>query len=153
MPTKQVYDLLEFNRIKEAVASCAVSQRTKREVISSYPSFNKEEIKVSLAFTQEADLMLNKFLLNPLVAIDEIDEILEKARIDSTLTMGELLKVARVLRSARIAKSTVESAPDEIVLLRKLCEGIFVDKLLEKNITSLSSNLFGEKATQEFLRS
>ena len=34
--------------------------------------------------------------------------------------MGELLKIARVLRSARIAKTTVESAPEDILLLTEI---------------------------------
>lgn len=134
MPEKRIYDLLEFNKIKETVAQYTVSNRAREEILSSAPSFDKYEIETALNMTREASLMLEKYQLNPVAAFDDLDEILEKSKKDVTLAMGELLKVGRLLRSARIAQSTLKSAPNDINLLKNITENIFIDKSLEKKI-------------------
>ena len=134
MPEKRIYDLLEFNKIKETVAQYTVSNRACEEILSSAPSFDKYEIETALNMTREASLMLEKYQLNPVAAFDDLDEILEKSKKDVTLAMGELLKVGRLLRSARIAQSTLKSAPNDINLLKNITENIFIDKSLEKKI-------------------
>ena len=134
MPEKRIFDLLEFNKIKETVAQYTVSNRAREEILSSAPSFDKYEIETALNMTREASLMLEKYQLNPVAAFDDLDEILEKSKKDVTLAMGELLNVGRLLRSARIAQSTLKSAPNEINLLKNITENIFIDKSLEKKI-------------------
>ena len=134
MSEKRIFDLLEFNKIKETVAQYTVSNRAREEILSSAPSFDKYEIETALNMTREASLMLEKYQLNPVAAFDDLDEILEKSKKDVTLAMGELLKVGRLLRSARIAQSTLKSAPNEINLLKNITENIFIDKSLEKKI-------------------
>ena len=134
MPNERTLKLLEFDKVRESVGQLAASDRARREITESVPSFDEFEIKRNLSLTREADLMLNKFALNPVVSFDDIDEVLEKAGKDSTLSMGELLKVGRLLRSARIAKTTIESAPEEITLLKSITENVMFDRSLEKNI-------------------
>ncbi len=143
--------LLEFDKIRDAVASCAVSLRTKDEIIEELPSFDIIEIKRNLVLTQEGYKLLNVHLINPLMQFDEIDEILEKSRIGSTLAMGELLKVARVIKSARIARTTIEDAPEDIVELKKLTSCILIDRVLEKDITDciLSDTEMSDKASDK----
>lgn len=120
MPGKRIYDLLEFNKIKETVAQYTVSDRARNEILSSAPSFDKFEIDTALNMTREACLMLEKYQLNPIAAFDDLDDVLEKSKKDVTLTMGELLKVGRLLRSARIAQSTLKSAPADIITLKDI---------------------------------
>lgn len=134
MPSNRVYDLLEFSRIKENVASFSILQKTKSQLLLALPNFSLDVCKKTLEYTREADLLLNKYLLDPLLPFDDVDELLEKARVDATLSMGELLKVARVLRSARVLKSTVASSPDDVVLLKELTGGLLIEKQLEKII-------------------
>ncbi len=143
MPTESCYELLEFNKIKQTVASCAVLSPTKNKINISYPSFDLIEIKHALSLTQEAYVSLFELLLNPIVPFDDVSELLEKSKVDVTLSMGELLKVARLLRSARIAKSTIAYAPDDkIKLLKQLTEGLYVDKQIETNIFDVILNEF-----------
>lgn len=130
----KAYNLLEFDKIKLSVAECAASEISRNRIIASEPSFDKNEILRNLSLTQEADMMLNKFQLNPISTIDDVEETVEKALKDSTLTMGELLKIGKLLRSARIARTVIDSAPQEITLLKELTNGITTDKALEKNI-------------------
>ena len=134
MPNSKIYTLLEFDKIREAVSEYTASSLTAKEIVESNPSFNKSEIEYSLSLTHEADIMLNVLLLNPVSSFDDVTEILEKARKDSALSMSELLKVGRLLRSARIAQTTINKAPDEIVLLKEMVSGAIIDKPLEKDI-------------------
>ncbi len=126
--------LLEFDKIRECVAECAASGPTKEKILESTPIFDKFEVERLLQLTDEAHKMLNKFSLNPIVAFDDVTHIVAKAQKDATLGMGELLKIARLLRSARIAQATIASAPDEIVLLKQITAGLMIDKPLEKSI-------------------
>ena len=134
MPNSKIYTLLEFDKIREAVSEYAASSLTAKEIVESNPSFNKSKIEYSLSLTHEADIMLNVLLLNPVSGFDDVTEILEKARKDSALSMSELLKVGRLLRSARIAQTTINKATDEIVLLKEMVSGAIIDKPLEKDI-------------------
>lgn len=134
MPNSKIYTLLEFDKIREAVSEYAASSLTAKEIVESNPSFNKSEIEYSLSLTHEADIILNVLLLNPVSSFDDVTEILEKARKDSALSMSELLKVGRLLRSARIAQTTINKATDEIVLLKEMVSGAIIDKPLEKDI-------------------
>jgi len=134
MPNNKVYALLEFNKVKDAVAEYAASSLTAEEIQNSAPSFDKYEIERNLSLTREADVMLNKLLLNPVCAFDDVTEILEKAKKDSTLSMSELLKVGRLLKSARIAQTTINRATEEIILLKEIVNGAIIDKTLEKDI-------------------
>ena len=134
MPNDKVYALLEFDKVKETVAEYAASSLTATEILKSAPSFDKFEIERNLLLTREADIMLNKLLLNPVCVFDDVTEILEKARKDSTLSMSELLKIGRLLKSVRIAQTTINRAPGEIVLLKEIVSGAIIDKPLEKDI-------------------
>lgn len=134
MPNEKVYALLEFDKVKETVAEYAASPLTAAEILRSVPSFDKVEIERNLLLTREADIVLNKLLLNPVCAFDDVTEILEKAKKDSTLSMSELLKIGRLLKSVRIAQTTINRTPDEIVLLKEIINGAIIDKPLEKDI-------------------
>ena len=128
--------LLEFDKIREKVAGCAVSDITKNNLLTAVPSFNKYDAEYAAALTAEADLVMNKYMLSPIVGFDDVGDSLEKARIGSTLTFGELLRVSRVLRSGRIARTTIQETPDDIVFLKKITDAILIDFGLEKDITS-----------------
>ena len=151
MLNERTINLLEFDKVKESVGALSASERARKQITESAPSFDVYEIERNLALTREADMMLNKFALNPVVAFDDIDDVLEKSKKDSVLSMGELLKVGRLLRSARIAQSTVASAPEEIVLLKSVTENIVLDRSLEKNIFDciLSDNEMSDNASDK----
>ncbi|MBO5215105.1 MAG: endonuclease MutS2 [Clostridia bacterium] len=151
MVSKKVFDLLEFDKIKESVAACAVSARARVQLMNSQPSFDYAQIQRDLTLTKEGDLLINKYLMNPLSSFDDVSETLERARVGATLSMGELLKVARLIKAARIAKSTVLDAPDDIVELKTIVEGANIDRYLEKEITDciLSEFEMSDKASDK----
>ena len=70
----------------------------------------------------------------------------------SVLTMGELLKVYRMLKAARLVKSAIAKVPDDnIGRIRAISEGIFTDKTLEDDIdrSILSETEMSDNASPE----
>ncbi len=88
MKNQKIIGLLEFDKIREAVAACAASSCARDEISSSEPSFDRYDIEYASSLTREADLTLNKYLLNPICGFDDVTETLEKARVGATLGMG-----------------------------------------------------------------
>ena len=82
MLNERTINLLEFDKVKESVGALSASERARKEIEGSAPSFDVYEIERNLALTREADMMLNKFALNPVVAFDDIDDVLEKSKKD-----------------------------------------------------------------------
>lgn len=151
MIEERVSRLLEFDKIKDAVARCAASGCGARAILAEEPSFDAPEVKRALSLTDEAVRMLETHLSDPTSAFDDVGEILERADKGSVPGMGELLKVARLLRAARVAVSKIDSAPDDIVLLRELTEGVVVDERLEKDIfdSILGENEMSDRASEK----
>lgn len=127
--------LLEFDKIMQLVASFASSQSTKEEILRSKPTFNYSEVVYNQNLTSEASLIMEKYMASPIVAFDNIDEIVQKAKIDAILQPTELLKVARMLKSARIAKSTILGCGDDVEILKGIVYALLIDEALEKDIS------------------
>lgn len=149
--TERAERLLEFDKIRREVAMCAVSDCARAAIESDELPFDRAAVTRNLALTAEADLMLNKYRLDPIAGFDDVAPQLEKADKGSALSMGELLRVARLLRSARIAVTTLERAPEEITYLRQLTEGVRTDAALEKDIFDciLSENEMSDNASDK----
>ena len=76
--------------------------------------------------TQEAVIIKDVYLINPVLAIDDIKSILAKNKVGITLQMGELLKVARVIKAGAYAKDKILSTGDEISHLKNEVATLFV---------------------------
>lgn len=48
--------------------------------------------------------------------------------------MGDLLRIATVLRSAGHARKSISVFPDEVSAIKDIAQGIFTDEALEKDI-------------------
>ena len=100
----------------------------------------------------EADKIAFEYATNLSFAFDNIDFVLEKASVMSVLTMGELLRVARMLRVARSVKTTIGKVPDEsLKLLKSLANSIYTDKTLEEDIDNaiISDTEMHDRASDE----
>ncbi len=140
---------LEFDKIVERVASFAVSEDAKRQLLEEEPSFSYNEVKYRQTLTEEASIVAEKYLLSPIVGFDPVDKIVEKAQKGGMLQPGELLKIAAVLKSARIARSSIMSTGDDVVRLKDFVNGLFIDESLEKdiNIAIISENEISDNAS------
>ncbi len=116
------------------------------------PYSDVSAVRKSLDETQEADLILFEHAVNPSMNFDDVTMALERAEVLSMLSMGEVLKIERVLRVSRTLRGQILNVPDDrIKLLKEKANLIFVDKKLEDDITSaiLSDTEMSDKASPE----
>lgn len=126
---------LEYDKILEKVATFAYSQNAKEAVKRIKPFSDAEAIKKVLNETEEADIILFEHAINPSLNFDDVTQAIERAEILSMLSMGELLRIERVLRVARALQGQILNVPDgRIVLLKQKASEIFTDKRLEDDI-------------------
>lgn len=128
---------LEYDKIMKIVSDFAVLDYTK-EILSSYaPKSDYLSCKILLDKTKEADILLYKYGVKGVEYFEKINDEFDRARKGATLSMGELLLIAKLLRSSRItATSILDLNAEEIVELNKNASRIFYDFNLENSIFS-----------------
>ena len=150
--TPKILNLLEYDKILEMCSTYASSSVAKEAILSLIPSPTFEDAERLLSETEEADKILYTYSITPNFAFDDISFALERASVLSVLTMGELLRVARVLRVSRNLKTTLSKVSDEsIVLLKSKIKDIYFNKILEDEIfdSIISENEMSDNASVE----
>lgn len=143
---------LEYGKILEKVAFLAYTEKAKKDILELKPFSDAEKVKTMLDETEEADLVLFEHAVNPAMNFDDVTVPLERAEVLSMLSMGEVLKIERVLRVSRTLRGQILNLPDDrIKLLKEKANLIFVDKKLEDDISSaiLSDTEMSDKASPE----
>lgn len=126
--------ILELDEILRRASAFASSSRGRNWVKSINPSSDMEEVRSRLDFTEQAARLVSKYRYGGVESFDDIAEVLQKSRAGATLSMGELLRVASVLRSARLVKISLEKFPDDVDKIKDIAYRIFADAELEKDI-------------------
>ena len=145
---RKTIEKLELNKILKAVASFAVLPQTKAALENAVPESEIGEAKYFLDLTSEADLLLFRFGTGRIEAYPEIDDELERAAKGAALSCGELLSVAALLRSARVAYNGVKSVSDErIVHMREIADRLYFDESLERDI---GDKILSEEEVSDF---
>ena len=125
----------ELNKILALAASYAVLDESKIRLMQTRPAFTLSEAKRRLDETDEAMTLLFSYGIAKVEYFSPFDDEIERAKKRSTLSCGELLKVGTLLRSARIAYTSITSAGSgEIVRMQELASRIYYDSALEEDI-------------------
>lgn len=141
---------LELNKILSACSAYAVLDRTKEALISLTPTAELSEAKELLATTEECTRLLYRHGVGKVEYFTPVEEEMKRAKKGSTLSCGELLSVAALLRSVRIAHKSVTSVTDELPLTKRLAERLVFDRHLEDDITE---KIIGENEVSDFASS
>ncbi len=143
--------ILEFDKILDMASGFCHAELSKTHMKELRPAENFNAIKSLLNEVDEAYLVLNKYILKPLTAFDDCREALKKSAIGVTLSIPELLKTARLLKAARIAKNTIAESGEDIIVLKNITLSIFVDIKLENDIFNsiLDENTLSDNASPE----
>ncbi len=152
MIEKRVLITLEYNKILTLCAKHAVLDFSKQIIEELTPLADFEEVSFLLKKTSEAYKLLFTHGVSGIEFFDPITDELDRAKRGSVLSMGELLRVARILRSSRIVYNSITSiADEEIVALRSIAESIYFDKYLEEDITTkiLSEDKIADTASEK----
>lgn len=125
---------LELNKILLKVSSYCALKGGKELILSLTPSKEIQEARERLLKSEEAKKLLFFFGAGKIEAYPDLSDSLERAEKGATLSFGELLALAKFLRSARILSDSILNAPEEIVLLRELAFKITTNRRLEEEI-------------------
>ena len=127
----------ELNKILALAAEYAVLDGGKAQLRATIPSSELLATKRSLSMTEEARKLLFEHGIGKIEYFPPLSDELERAEKGSALSCGELLTVANLLRSVRLAHSSIAAVNDEeIKYLRILADELYYDSALEDDIST-----------------
>ena len=133
--TERTLRVLEFTKIREQLASMALTPMGAQLCRDLIPSANPAEIEEWQQETEEAQVILTYLGGNPLIAFEDITSHLILADKGATLSPKPLLQIADCLRAARAARSSLVTDRDNTPLIIRQASGITVLPQLEREIT------------------
>lgn len=141
---------LEYPKILDRLATFAQSQGGKKKASELVPYEKIADALRALNETAEADRVLFEYSLSPSFAVDDIGDILVKAKKGATLAIPDIMKVGRSLRVSRRLKYTIDKVKD-CPLLADMAMGLFENETLEKKIFDafLSETEVADNASNE----
>lgn len=141
---------LEYPKILDRLATFAQSQGGKKKASELVPYEKIADALHALNETEEADRLLFEYSLSPSFAVDDIGDILVKAKKGATLAIPDIMKVGRSLRVSRRLKYTIDKVKD-CPLLADMAMGLFENETLEKKIFDafLSETEVADNASNE----
>lgn len=141
---------LEYPKILERLSQFCQSQGGKVKARSLVPFETMSEAQDALDETSEADRVLFEYSISPNFAVDDLSEILIKARKGSVLSIPEIMKVGRSLRCAKRLRKSISEVKDCPILL-DMASRLFENEPLEENIFAsfLSETEVCDNATNE----
>ncbi|MBR2452836.1 MAG: endonuclease MutS2, partial [Clostridia bacterium] len=124
---------LEFNKICGILADFAVCEDSKQKALSIMPKSVLEEAKRDLSMTDAAVVMVMKYGSPPISGVSEVLSSLKRISVGGTLSMTELLNVAKVLSCAANLKKYYDGHSSE---LDGLFDGLSVHGGIENRISA-----------------
>ena len=143
---------MEFNKILAEIASKASSVPAREAIMEIRPYNDQNYIEELLDEVAEADKIAFEYATNLSFAFDDISAILDKAEVMSVLTMGELLRVSKMLRVAYSVKNSIAKVPDDsLTRIKRIAASVYTDKELEESIESaiISDTEMHDRASEE----
>lgn len=142
---------LQYADILQQVAQFSISSSAKQKVLSLLPAESYDEAARLLAETNQA-YNLFQYETSFDLAVDDISDACQMARVGSCLSMAQLLQVMRTLRTARLLQTSlfVDYGIDTS-LLQAHAYQLFADKNLEDDIdfAIVSEEEMNDKASDE----
>lgn len=127
----------ELNKILALAAEYCALEGGKHRLATMQPSSTLAEVRKLLACTAECRKLLFEHGVSKIEYFPPFSDELERSKKGSALTCGELLSVANLLRSIRIAHTSIVSVnDDEIVLVKEIANRLYFNAALEDDITT-----------------
>ena len=145
--------VLEYYKIKEKIKEYTHTAAGKDIVEALEPYTNVYEVREHLQETKEAVVLLSKKGSAPFEGIYDVRDAISRASKGASLMPTQLLRIAQMLRCARLFKNYVGNKGDEefsrvledicigIVPIKKLEDEIFIAIISEEEISDKASNL------------
>lgn len=127
---------LELNKVLDGCAEYACLEGTKKILGELLPVTDLSDAREALSRTGECLKLLFRYGLSGIQYFSDVKELLVRASKRSVLSCAELRQVNELLRSARMAYTSINSVDDdEIVKIKGDSANIYFDKNLEDDIT------------------
>ena len=127
---------LELNKVLDCCAEYACLEGTKKILGELLPVTDLSDAREALSRTGECLKLLFRYGLSGIQYFSDVEELLVRASKRSVLSCAELRQVNELLRSARMAYTSINSVDDdEIVKIKGDSANIYFDKNLEDDIT------------------
>ena len=153
MMKERTLRVLEFTKIRERLASKALTPMGAERCLALTPSCNLQEIELLQAETEEATVILQYLGGSPLVAFEDVRQSLSLAEKGATLSPKALLSIASLLASARAARSALDTERDNTPLLKAKAQAIVSLRHIETDITNaiISEEEIADRASTELM--
>ncbi len=145
------FKTLELNRILEMLSNEAFSEDAKENALSIVPSSDISTVEVLLNETEDAFSLMSGFGSPSFSGIRNVNNSLAIASAGGSLSAGELLKIAYLLRAFRGLNSWYSHCNSVSKSLSSFFNGILENNFLETSITNaiISEEEIADKASDE----
>ena len=131
----KILEKLEWNKITEEVQNNAITELGK-ELCFSMPILNDiEKIQIELNLTDEAKKLSDSMLLPPINSINNIEKIINEAKINRILTEAEILETIKCLKISRLINGFFSRNQDVAPNLSEIAVNLYENKEFEEKIS------------------
>ena len=124
---------LEFDKVLEKLSGYAKTKQSRALCNDLLPFDNIKKIQSEILFTREAKQILDMPNDIPIDFVADISAIQKNALV-SYLSEGELVDIAKTMRSSRLVKNFLNENTDENSKLRGVAQSLISNKELEEKI-------------------
>lgn len=149
--TEKTLKTLEFDKIRQMLADCALTDGAKEMALALVPSEHVTVVLRNLRHTSDAVKLLNTKGTPSFGMIKDMTEICDRANKGAVLTARDLLDVANVLRTSRSLLDYIRSNRLFTTSLDDIFERLIPDKALEDKIyrSIIAEDLIADEASSE----
>ena len=140
---------LEFDRIREMLADCALTEGAKALAVRLEPSDDADVILRRQRHTSDARALMDIKGLPPFGDVHDMGDICERAEKGSALSPRELLSVAGILRSSRMLLDYIRNNKTSETSLDDIFERLMPSRSTEDKITRaiISEDMIADEAS------
>ena len=125
---ERVLKILGYDKIKQMLAGCTVSERGAAAAQALMPATRRGEAEILMAQTREAESISISNAAHPIMGFEDISGELTRLKAGAGLSCAELLRVCRLLKAARRAQLGIrKDEQGRLKLLPALAENLFYD--------------------------
>ncbi len=145
--------VLEFTKIRDRLASKALTPMGAERCRELVPSDNLPEIEMWQAETEEATVILQYLGGSPLSPFDDVRQAISLAEKGATLSPKALLTIASLLAASRAARSALVTERENTPLLKSKAQAIVSLRNVEDDITTaiISEEEIADRASSELM--
>lgn len=127
---------IEYDKIMSNVAEYAVLKETKEQIYSFVPLTTLESALSLQRKTEEAYKYLFTYSVGGIYYFENAFDELKRVDVGGVLNNAELLKIASNLKSARVARTSIDSVNDSSLYeIKEIVKRLYVNPDFEKEIT------------------